>query len=286
MAFHKSYIICSIGRSGSSLLASILRDFTYCGNPREYFHPNKIKKLIENNDSSIFINYTDKILNEGLTANGVFGVKMHWEHMRDFLRFTRKNLGYENQTDLEIINDFFPNTHFIYIRRENTLKQAISTEIAQQTEMWRQEINDTPKQQLKKPSFNPLAIYRIEEGIKRHEGAWERFFRQNDIDVYEVVYENFCQSIKTTTIDIIKFLKIDPLPESNQIQVSLQKQSNNINERWEKYYNLIPKTFLKNYSQFRSKLKQYLVKKSNSDDRQQFRLSATAKFSALLGVKY
>ncbi|NES02318.1 MAG: hypothetical protein F6K22_05385 [Okeania sp. SIO2F4] len=258
MAIDKSYIICSIGRSGSSLLASVLRNLGYCGNPREYFHPNKVTNLMENNDSSALRNYIEEILKKGLTNNGIFGVKMHWEHMRDFLRFTRKNLGYENKTDLEIINDFFPNTHFIYIRRENILKQAISTEIAQQTQIWHQEISQNQKKQLKKPNFNPLAIYRIQEGIKRHEGAWQRFFRQNDLDVYEVIYENFCQSIETTTIDIIKFMKIEPLPEPNQIQVSLQKQSSNLNERWEKYYNLFPKILLKNYSQLRSQLKQYL----------------------------
>lgn len=258
MAIDKSYIICSIGISGSSLLASVLRNLDYCGNPREYFHPNKVANLMKNNDGSGLRNYIEEILNKGVTTNGIFGVKMHWEHMRDFLKFTRKNLGYEKKTDLEIINDFFPNTHFIYIRRNNILKQAISTEIAQQTENWRQDITNTQKKQLKRSNFNPLAIYRIEEGIKRHEGAWQRFFQKNHLDVYEVVYENFCQSIETTTIDIIKFLKIEPLPEPNQIQVSLKKQSNNLNERWEKYYNLMPKTLLKNYSQFRSKLKQYL----------------------------
>ena len=55
---------------------------------------------MENNDSSAFIRYVEEISKKGVTSNGIFGVKMHWEHMRDFLRFTRKNLGYKNKTDL------------------------------------------------------------------------------------------------------------------------------------------------------------------------------------------
>ena len=100
MVVKKSYIICSLGRSGSSLLATVLNNLGYCGNPREYFHPNQVGNLMENNDSSAFIRYVEEISKKGVTSNGIFGVKMHWEHMRDFLRFTRKNLGYKNKTDL------------------------------------------------------------------------------------------------------------------------------------------------------------------------------------------
>ncbi|NEN88245.1 MAG: hypothetical protein F6K48_04670 [Okeania sp. SIO3H1] len=260
MMINKSYVICSIGRSGSTLLASTIDNLGYCGSPREYFHPNKVANLMENYDASAFRSYLEEILEKGRTANGIFGVKMHWDHMRDFLRFTRKNLGYKDTTDLEILNDFFPNTYFIYIRRENIVKQAISTEIALQSEVWSQKISNNQKKPVQRLYFNPLAIYRIQEGIKRHEGAWEKFFRKNSLDVYEVVYENFCQSIETTTIDIIKFLEIEPLPELNDIKVSLHKQSNHINDRWEKYYNLIPENLLKNYSQLRSRLKQYFKK--------------------------
>ncbi len=258
MTINKSYIICSIGRSGSTLLASTFGNLGNCGNPEEYFHENRVQNLRENNDVSGFRNYLEEILGKGVTDNGVFGMKMHWHHMRDFLQFSRKKLGHEGKTDLEILNYFFPNPNFIYIRRENIVKQAVSTAIAQQTDIWEKPLGSNTNKQIKPRKFSPLAIYGAKQGIRQREEAWREFFRKNSLDVYEIVYENFCQSIENNTIDMIKFLKIEPLPEPNQIKVSLQKQSNHINDRWEQYYNLIPENLLKNYSQFKGLLKRYL----------------------------
>ena len=79
MTINKSYIICSIGRSGSTLLASTFGNLGNCGNPEEYFHENRVQNLMENNDVSGFRNYLEEILGKGVTDNGVFGMKMHWQ---------------------------------------------------------------------------------------------------------------------------------------------------------------------------------------------------------------
>ncbi|MFP5270392.1 Stf0 family sulfotransferase [Coleofasciculus sp.] len=146
---NKSYIVCSTGRSGSTLLCSTLSDLGFCGKPLEYFHPAKIEKYIAQDSANGFQDYLSQVLQKGTSQNGIFGIKIHWEHFRNFINLARKYLGLSRQSDWQIISTIFPNPYFIYIWRRNLVKQAVSTEIAYQTQKWVKTnenlISETPK---------------------------------------------------------------------------------------------------------------------------------------------
>ncbi|NEQ52004.1 MAG: hypothetical protein F6K11_18005, partial [Leptolyngbya sp. SIO3F4] len=133
-----SYIICSTGRSGSTLFCRTLGTIEVAGNPREHFHPRLLSEQgISVDNTENFCDYYSKVIKENSSEEGVFGVKMHWDQLQDFLAICRSAVEeLKGASNLTVINYMFPNTKFIYIRRGDILKQAISTEVAYQTGTW------------------------------------------------------------------------------------------------------------------------------------------------------
>lgn len=258
-SIQKSYVVCSTGRSGSSLLCKTLASLGDCGNPAEYFHPKDLLPALKIENSHSFADYYLKVIQQGTTSNGVFGVKIHLDHFRDLLLLTRENIDeFKNKSDLEITEMLFPNPSFIYISRQDILRQAISTSLAFQTNIWGVNRKKEGKLHRKKikPRFDPLNIYRYKVGLKMANRAWEKFFDKNSLPFKRVIYEDFVNSYESTIQDIYSFLEIEF--KHNNFSVPTKKQANEINERWVKYYSLIPESFIGQYSRLRVKTRQWI----------------------------
>ncbi|MDJ0648898.1 MAG: Stf0 family sulfotransferase, partial [Xenococcaceae cyanobacterium MO_188.B19] len=248
----QSYIVCSTGRSGSTLLCKTLKNLKCCGNPAEYFHHNETKKLQLKDDPDKFISYCDSVLQEGLTANGVFGVKMHWWQMYDFIKIAKKSALFKDKKDLEILNAIFPNLKFIYISRQDIIAQAVSTTIALATKVWEKSADNNNNQEITGLSpqkisikFQPLKIYRWEQSFKDQNRRWQKFFEENGLDYYELTYEKLTSSFEQEIVNILNFLDIDQTLVFQKIEMATKKQSNNINQKFIKYYKMFPKLLLK-----------------------------------------
>src|SRR5947209_13992998 len=78
-----TYMICSTGRSGSTLLCSLLTNTGVMGVPHEYFNLSRhgqflIKRLKDRADGEIPMEeYFDALVKHRTTPNGVFGIKAH-----------------------------------------------------------------------------------------------------------------------------------------------------------------------------------------------------------------
>lgn len=249
----QSYIVCSTGRSGSTLLCKTLKNLQCCGNPEEYFHHNETKKLQLKGNPDKFISYCNSVLQEGLTANGIFGIKMHWWQMYDFLKIAREYSLFKDKKDLEILNSVFPNLKFIYISRQDIIAQAVSTTIALKTGVWEKRANN--KQSIEKKirlkenntpvKFHPLKIYRWEQSFKDQNRRWKKFFDENNLDYYELTYERLTSSFEPEIFSILDFLDIDKNSISHKIQMATKKQSTGINQRFIGYYRMLPKLLIK-----------------------------------------
>ncbi|MEM9540549.1 MAG: Stf0 family sulfotransferase [Cyanobacteria bacterium P01_E01_bin.42] len=246
----QSYIICSTGRSGSTLLGRSLKKLGCCGNPEEYFH-HRVKieplKLKENSDN--FLNYCNLIFQEGRTDNGVFGIKMHWWQMYEFLKMAKKVPQFKDKQDLEILNIVFPNLQFIYIWRENILAQAVSTSIALQTKVWEKGKNTKNKnsENKEKPilKFKPLNIYDWKQKLKDQNQRWKVFLKENDLEYHELTYEKLVGNFEREMNNVLDFLKIDKSLISEKIEMEMKKQSTNTNQKFIKSYTMFPELLLR-----------------------------------------
>lgn len=247
----KSYIVCSTGRSGSTLLCRVLKSLKCCGNPEEYFHHDtKITALKLKGDLDNFLNYCDVVFQEGTTDNGIFGMKMHWWQMYDFLKITRRISIFQDKNDLEILNLVFPNLQFIYIWRQDILAQAVSTSIAMQTKVWEKGKNALNKNKIEHKeeipiAFKPLEIYDWKQKFKDQNRRWRSFFEENGLEHYELTYETLAENFEEEINNVLDFLRIDRNLISEKIEMVMKKQSTSTNKNIIQSYKMLPELLLK-----------------------------------------
>ncbi|NEQ48605.1 MAG: hypothetical protein F6K11_00520 [Leptolyngbya sp. SIO3F4] len=258
---NQSIIICSTGRSGSTLLSRTLGSLGYFGKPIEFFRSDMLANNGVHSSVNEFYNYLAKVYTLGSTSNQVFSAKLHWDHLRKVLQIVRTDPDLKSKSEIEILSKLFPNPIFIFIRRNDLVRQAISMEIGNQTGVYlilKAQSEQSPQQQ-QQLFFRPLNIYRCKQGLQQRNQNWRSFFQENHIPFLEVVYENLVQDFETTMRQVIENCNVTTPTENLEITQATKKQGNQLNERWLKYYRLIPENFLASYSNIRNFLRKLIV---------------------------
>lgn len=253
----KSIIVCSTGRSGSTLLCSTLSSLNCFGKAKEYFEPKLLAQNAVYSSANELYRYLPKVYELGTTSNGIFSAKLHWDHMKSLTQIARTDPELKSKSNLEILTLLFPNPYFIFIRRNNLVKQAISMEIGHQTGVYAIP-KDFPGQlpySDQKLFFKPLNIYRYKQGLQARNANWLLFFMDNNLSFFEVVYENLVQELAPTIHKILAFSEVALTVETVEITQATRKQGNQTNENWYRYYSWLPEGLLARYSELRSIVK-------------------------------
>ncbi|MBT9314779.1 Stf0 family sulfotransferase [Leptothoe spongobia] len=259
----KSIIICSTGRSGSTLLSRTLSSLGYFGKPIEFFRFDMLADNGVTTSATELYRYLGQVYPLGTTPNQVFSAKLHWDHLRKLLQIARTDPVLKSQSEIEILSQLFPNPIFIFIRRNDLSRQAISMEIGRQTGVYLilKEQDKKPPQDKQRLFFRPLNIYRYKQGLQQRNQNWRSLFHRNHMSFLEVVYEDLVTDFEGTMHQVIKTCDVAIPAENFEISQATKKQGNQVNERWLRYYCLIPESFLKAYSNARSYLRQLIAKR-------------------------
>src|SRR6202044_1358193 len=90
----RAYFVCCDARTGSSLLAGVLRMTGIAGKPFEYFGLGEIDRPWVGGDElhvpddekfTNLRNWRDYIVRSGSEPNGVFGASLHWFQLKEAL---------------------------------------------------------------------------------------------------------------------------------------------------------------------------------------------------------
>jgi LPS sulfotransferase NodH len=142
----------------------------------------------------------------------------------------------------DLLAQVFPNLHYIWISRQDKVRQAISLWRALQTWTWKQEENASAAGAPSHPRtliFNFQAIDYLVRQIVAQEAAWQHYFSSNGIQPYTIVYEEFASSYEETALSILQYLNI-PLPQSLVFaQRRMKQQSDTLSEEWVQRYHQI-----------------------------------------------
>ncbi len=259
-----SYLICATQRSGSTLLCEALRNTGLAGWPEEYFQIHKKSGSIRRpedyfkglnaadmmsylNDSSppslplpqaegqSYADFLAEVLKCGTTPNGVFGAKIMWAYFGGFISKLREIPHYREMKGNDLLSAVFPNLHYIWLTRQDKVRQAVSLWKALQTWVWRQE-TDTP-QPSKEPLFHFTAIDHLIQQIEADEKAWRGYFKKHHIQPYTVVYEQLVSAYEETALDILRFLDIPVTHRPTFTERRMQRQADALSEEWvQRYY--------------------------------------------------
>lgn len=137
------------------------------------------------------------------------------------------------------MGEFPKNLHqwrFIYLRRENLVRQAISGFIAQRTGQWTK--NMEKKGEVSEEDYSFDDILRLAGGYAQGNRLVERFIGLLGLPTYNVVYEEFLQDQKRILAEAAEFLgcNVADYPEAANHKPWLERQSTELNDIWEKRF--------------------------------------------------
>ena len=257
---HTSYLICATPRVGSNLLCEMLIATGLAGMPQEFFIYGDFAKseqecvekrlfqdwALSNND------YIKKIFREGVTSNGVLGVKIMQHHFEAAIKKLRCFCPNVNGDIKDIIEFIFPNLHYVYLVREDKVRQAVSLAMALQTDRWIEidpsvlngkidpyiaKLRDWYKSQESLSSKHKISydfnfVESLYKEIIFQNRKWNFFFSVHNINPLHVKYEDLLLSGEETTIRILNYLNIK-VPEKMFFRKGvIKKQSCDINDEW------------------------------------------------------
>jgi LPS sulfotransferase NodH len=260
-----SYLICATPRSGSTLLCEALTNTNLAGRPEEYFEALKesgrprrpleyftgvedagLVELLGGSEGpppvySAYEEYTEylaRAIEQGTTPNGVFGAKVMWEYLDDFISNLRTIPQYSTQPVPQLFASIFPHLHYIMVIRRDKVRQAVSLWKAIQTQAWKLDEDEHPG---KKAGHRPLtfhfgAINHLKQQLEASEAAWQQYFIQNNIHPFTVTYEDFVLTYEETALQILRYLDIS-LPDRPLFgERRLKQQADALSEQWIQLY--------------------------------------------------
>jgi trehalose 2-sulfotransferase len=271
----RSYLVCSTPRSGSTLVCKALRDTGVAGRPEEYFEalrstgrPRRPEEYFAGvDDRSIFDElgdpgdggsppqawsrtaydrYLDWAMEQGTTDNGVFGAKLMWQYLGDFVGLLRGIPDFRDLPLSELLPAAFPELTFVRVVRANKIRQAVSLWKAVQTASWSDKGSDGPpaeeapyrayldehKPQLR---FHYRAISHLLDQTLAAEASWDAFFEHTRIKPILVLYENFYADYVSSTLNILERLGLEPAADFSP-EPQTRQQSDGINDDWSRRF--------------------------------------------------
>jgi LPS sulfotransferase NodH len=220
-----SYLICGTPRTGTGLLAGLLRSTGIAGRPEEYFWRDDEPAWRERWGVSAYADYVERAIEAGTTANGVFGAKLMWGYLDDVLVKLRaiRDVG----GDRELLEGFFPDLRFLWIRREDTVAQAVSWSKAIRTGVWY--VGDR-RRPYAEPVFGFEEIRALAAEADAHNDAWRRWFEREAIEPLAITYEELEAAKVEVTRRALVFLGLPT--EGVEIREQTSRQRDAVSEDW------------------------------------------------------
>ncbi len=212
---HSFYIIASTPRSGSTLLARTLGETGVAGRPAEYLNGELAAQLGARTGATNLVELLQAVMRLRTSPNGVFGLKLHWIQLEGVLL----------AAGLDPARALRPSPRWIWMRRRDTLRQAISMVRARQTGAWHSTVPATAE-----PAYRGAAIARALTSLVAKDAAWQAYFEERGVEPCVVWYRDLVADRGAALRRVLDTLGIQadvPLPPPG-----LQRQADDLTEEW------------------------------------------------------
>src|SRR5687767_8723340 len=215
-----SYVVCSLPRSGSSLLCELLFNTGRAGAPGEFFDAAMMKRFRRRWGGESVDDYLSALRAKKTGPNGTFGFKAH------FFQLIEAFPG----GSLEAA---FPGLRHVYITRDDRLRQAISWARAAQTHRW----SSDQVVYVERPEvFRREQIDRMMAGIAERERRWESWFAERGAEPLRITYEELVARPDETVEAVLDHIGVEN-PTGAQVGApTLRRQADGLTEEWVRRY--------------------------------------------------
>ena len=213
------------------MLCGLLASTEVAGRPESYFRaPDQQSwadrwNLSRNVDGEIdYRDFVRAAQVAGGTPNGVFAARIMWGTM-DELVINLRGVG-ATGTDLDVLRHAFGPVRFVFLRRADTVAQAVSWTRAEQTQYWHP--GDAA---VGEPTYSFNEVRRWHLMIGEHNAAWQDWFRRHDLKPLELWYEDLAANPTATVRALLSSLGL-PSPPDAQIVARDRRQADQTNADW------------------------------------------------------
>jgi trehalose 2-sulfotransferase len=169
----------------------------------------------------------------GIRTTGQFG-RLLAERFSPGGRFCTK-ISFPYLAWLFLLNEYpgsLKNWKFVFLTRQDIVRQAVSGYIADFTGSWKQET--PPARQISEGDYNFSDIYEIMRAYCHENSCWELFFTLFGIEPLRITYEMLDTQFDTTLESVAAFLGLPlPVSEPNAAErTSRRRQTTYLNHLW------------------------------------------------------
>jgi LPS sulfotransferase NodH len=235
----RSYVICTLPRSGSYLLCDLLSQTDYLGYPAEYYddanrsYYNRLIGTEKARDYNIVFDYAMRI---GMTPNGMFGAKVLWHQLHHLKQGFLRCGSYTDWQPTDIIHRLLPAPRYIHLIRRDKLRQAISYCRAMDTGIWFSFADGAAPAPGRRAQYDAARIAYWLRTMRAWEQAWEREFARLGAPLLTLCFEDFVADPISTVVRVHDFLDTPVSVDLDRLRPQLAKQSGAESEAWARRY--------------------------------------------------
>lgn len=208
------------------------------GQPESYFRQPDEQEwaarwgIVRSSDKDFeYSEFVRAALAEGRTENGVFAARIMWGTL-DYL-VERLGTVYPAYSggDLDLLNQAFGRTGFVYLHRDDVLAQAVSWYRAEQTNVWHRTDQEDANQPEEEPRFDFDQICKFVQMIEEHNSAWRSWFASVGVRPHTVRYEDLDADPVGAACEILDFLGQE-LPPGQRINTRHRRLADELSALW------------------------------------------------------
>ena len=212
----RTALLASTFRSGSTYVAELLRQNGIVGLSLEKF--NTIWETAHASDPAF-----RKVIEEiaATQQDGLLAAKIMWPHRSDLARALRLD-----RADSAVLAECFPQAKWLWVKRRDKVRQAISFWRARQSGRWH--VFDGSEEP--RLTYDYDEIRECYREMVTHDVAWEDFFAQAGIVPHVIEYEDFSDNLGVQLRKVLRFLDVKPMGGKLATEVRLKKQRDGFTE--------------------------------------------------------
>lgn len=235
-----SCVICATPRSGSWLLAEGLLRTGIAGRPEEYFRPDWYQQFATTGtlryrhmkshrprasssqqarasgaswkgaaaNGHAFRDFLRGVREMATTDNGVLAIKIHWHQLERVLPSLRAQADLATASDAEALESWFPHARYVFLRRADKVRQAISFQRALRSGVW-WSLRRERREEAGTPHMDLADVHRLQRELEEEDARWQAFFRESTREPLELWYEELADDPRGATIAVLRFLGLD-----------------------------------------------------------------------------
>lgn len=235
----RGYFLCTMPRSGSTLLCDLLGQTGTAGRPNSFFRPQSMADFaacwgVPAQTLKVFDqSYINTVLDRGTAGTGCFGMRIMWNNVPDLI--TRLGqLFPQAETDQERLQAAFGPLQFIHLFRRDKVAEAVSYAIAEQSGLWHRNADGTELERISPPAepvYDAVHIHKTYQIVTEGSDAWQRWFDAQQITPFAQAYEDLADNPTGHLRKILQFLNIDP-SKSDGITPGTARLADDRNAAW------------------------------------------------------